>query len=166
MGTTANYSWPYPESSDFVADGATAIENLADAIDTTAAGFGNWTTFTPAFRFNANPIGGTLTGGRYAKVNDFIVIEAYVYQTTFAAGGTLAIDLPGGAGISPFLSQRVGTAALWDGNTATNHICSVVALNNYTMLFETDRFGGVTNVNPFSFNINTLMYMTIWTRSL
>lgn len=34
MGTTANNSWPYPESSDYVADGATAIENLADAIDT------------------------------------------------------------------------------------------------------------------------------------
>lgn len=33
MGNTANRSWPYPESSDFVADGATAIENLADAID-------------------------------------------------------------------------------------------------------------------------------------
>lgn len=33
MGTTANYSWPYPESSDYVADGATAIENLADAAD-------------------------------------------------------------------------------------------------------------------------------------
>lgn len=37
MGTTANFSWPYPESSDYVADGATAIENLADAIDTTLA---------------------------------------------------------------------------------------------------------------------------------
>ena len=35
MGTTSNYSWPYPESSDYVADGATAIENLADSIDTT-----------------------------------------------------------------------------------------------------------------------------------
>ena len=33
MGTTANNGWPYPESTDFVADGATAIENLADAID-------------------------------------------------------------------------------------------------------------------------------------
>lgn len=38
MGTTANYSWPYPESSDYVADGATAIENLADAIDTSLVG--------------------------------------------------------------------------------------------------------------------------------
>lgn len=34
MGTTPNNGWPYPESTDFVADGATAIENLADAIDT------------------------------------------------------------------------------------------------------------------------------------
>lgn len=34
-GTTANFSWPYPQSTDYVADGATAIENLADAIDTT-----------------------------------------------------------------------------------------------------------------------------------
>lgn len=41
MGTTANYSWPYPESSDYVADGATAIENLADAIDTTVENYNN-----------------------------------------------------------------------------------------------------------------------------
>lgn len=34
-GTTPIRGWPYPESSDFVADGATAIENLADAIDDT-----------------------------------------------------------------------------------------------------------------------------------
>ena len=33
MGTTTNKLFPYPESTDFVADGATAIENLADAID-------------------------------------------------------------------------------------------------------------------------------------
>ena len=38
MGTTSNYSWPYPESSDFVADGATAIEDLADAVDQTLGG--------------------------------------------------------------------------------------------------------------------------------
>jgi hypothetical protein len=37
MGTTSNYSLPYPESTDYVADGATAIENLADAIDSTLA---------------------------------------------------------------------------------------------------------------------------------
>lgn len=33
MGTTSNMAIPYPESTDFVADGATAMENLADQVD-------------------------------------------------------------------------------------------------------------------------------------
>lgn len=33
MGTTSNMSIPYPESSDYVADGATAMENIAEQID-------------------------------------------------------------------------------------------------------------------------------------
>jgi len=32
-GTTTNYGFPYPTSTDYVRDGATAIESLADAID-------------------------------------------------------------------------------------------------------------------------------------
>lgn len=32
-GTTTKMVIPYPESTDFVADGATAMENLADAVD-------------------------------------------------------------------------------------------------------------------------------------
>ena len=39
MGNTANNNWPYPESTDLVKDGATEIENLADAIDTTLGVF-------------------------------------------------------------------------------------------------------------------------------
>ena len=33
MGTTANMGIPYPESTDYVADGATAIQNLAEKVD-------------------------------------------------------------------------------------------------------------------------------------
>jgi len=32
-GTTSNYGFPYPTSSDYVRDGATAIQTLADGID-------------------------------------------------------------------------------------------------------------------------------------
>lgn len=35
MPTTPNYSWPTPASTDYVKDGATAIQNLGNAIDTT-----------------------------------------------------------------------------------------------------------------------------------
>ena len=36
--TTPNYSWPVPTSTDYVKDGATAIEALGDAIDATVYG--------------------------------------------------------------------------------------------------------------------------------
>jgi hypothetical protein len=36
--TTPNYGWPVPTSTDFVKDGATAIEDLGDAIDATVFG--------------------------------------------------------------------------------------------------------------------------------
>lgn len=37
MGTTTNYGWPTPVSSDYVTDGWDAIKDLGDAIDTTLA---------------------------------------------------------------------------------------------------------------------------------
>lgn len=33
MGTTPNYAIPYPEPTDFVTDGATAMENIAEKVD-------------------------------------------------------------------------------------------------------------------------------------
>lgn len=33
MGTTTNYAIPYPEPTDFVTDGATAMENIAEKVD-------------------------------------------------------------------------------------------------------------------------------------
>jgi len=40
MGTTTNNGWTYPESTDLVKDGATAIQTLADDIDTTLGVYG------------------------------------------------------------------------------------------------------------------------------
>jgi len=39
--TTPNYGWPVPTSTDYVKDGATAIEALGDAIDATVFGLGD-----------------------------------------------------------------------------------------------------------------------------
>jgi len=51
--TTPNYGWPVPTSTDYVKDGAVAIEALGDAIDATVFGLGtsaltkiNKTTFS------------------------------------------------------------------------------------------------------------------------
>lgn len=39
--TTPNYGWPVPTSTDYVKDGASAIEALGDAIDATVFGLGS-----------------------------------------------------------------------------------------------------------------------------
>jgi len=56
--TTPNYGWPVPTSTDYVKDGATAIEALGDAIDATVFGLGtsgftllNTTVFTASSSF-------------------------------------------------------------------------------------------------------------------
>jgi hypothetical protein len=52
MATTPTYSWPLPDDTDLVKDGAEAIRDLGNAIDTTVSGLGsglvhiNTTTFT------------------------------------------------------------------------------------------------------------------------
>jgi hypothetical protein len=48
MGTTTNNGWTYPESTDLVKDGATAIQTLADDIDTT---LGVYAPSTPGLNF-------------------------------------------------------------------------------------------------------------------
>jgi len=100
MGTTSNYSWPYPESSDYVADGATAIENLADAVDTTVGGFGEYSDYTPTFT-NISFASYTY---RYAVVNNLLhvwfrgVLDASV-------SGTISMSTP--TGTKPATSDAI-----------------------------------------------------------
>jgi hypothetical protein len=61
--TTPNYGWPVPTSTDFVKDGATAIEALGDAIDATVFGLPaggltliNTTTFSAVASQSVNDV--------------------------------------------------------------------------------------------------------------
>lgn len=54
--TTPNYGWPVPTSTDYVKDGATAIEALGDAIDSTVFGLGS----SGLVLINATTIGTTV----------------------------------------------------------------------------------------------------------
>lgn len=42
MALSPNYSWPEPDNSDFVKDGATDIRALGDAIDATVYAVANY----------------------------------------------------------------------------------------------------------------------------
>ncbi len=60
--TTPNYGWPVPTSTDYVKDGATAIEALGDAIDATVFGLGqglkliNTTAFSAQTSISINSV--------------------------------------------------------------------------------------------------------------
>lgn len=51
--TTPNYGWPVPTSTDYVKDGATAIEALGDAIDATVFGLPKIETVVSSGTFTA-----------------------------------------------------------------------------------------------------------------
>jgi len=89
MGTTSNRSWPYPESSDFVADGATAIENLADAID---ASIGNGYAYVTSIVFTSS---GTFTKASYPWLAAVLI---RVQAGGGAGGGAAACAVGQGSG--------------------------------------------------------------------
>ena len=59
MGTTPNYNVPYPESTDFVAQGAAAIQAVADGFDTVV---GDLATKTEAITTKGDLIVGDASG--------------------------------------------------------------------------------------------------------
>jgi hypothetical protein len=94
---TPNYSWPVPTSTDYVADGAVAIEALGDAIDATVyAGGGsglvlvNKTDFTAQSAIQLNNIF-TTTYDNYF----------FVYNLTASSVGNNAIRLQMVDGTTP-----------------------------------------------------------------
>jgi hypothetical protein len=88
--TTPNYGWPVPTSTDFVKDGAQAIEDLGDAIDATVYALGSGaltlisaTTIgtavssvavTSAFSATYDAYKITVTGGVASTNNDITMI--------------------------------------------------------------------------------------------
>jgi hypothetical protein len=75
MGTTPTYSWPYPESTDPVANGAQDIEDLALAVESTVSGITGGkilqvvsTTKTDTFSASVAGLGETAVTGLTATI--------------------------------------------------------------------------------------------------
>jgi len=96
MGTTTNFGWPTPVSTDYVTDGWDAIKDLGDAIDTSLA---TWRVPTGAlFPFAGDPATAP-TGFLYCRGQDvsrttYAALYA-VLGTTYGAGdGSTTFGLP------------------------------------------------------------------------
>jgi len=111
--TTPNYGWPVPTSTDYVKDGAAAIEALGDAIDATVFGLGSGLTL-----IKTQTIGTAVT-----SVNVTSAFSAtYDNYRIFVSGGTASastdISLKLGASATGYYLGR--TAIVYSNTTSSN----------------------------------------------
>jgi len=110
MGTTTNNGWPYPESTDYVADGATAIENLADAIDADI----KYATFTTSVA-QGGGVASTTSYFFYQQVDEWVFCQARIVMTGSGVGNNaITVNVP--IGIEQTVSA-LGTGRILDAGT-------------------------------------------------
>lgn len=109
MGTTTTYSWPYPDSTDPVANGAQDFQDLADAAEATVSAIDYLATNAQAASYTlvlsdagkivevSNASANTLTVPPNSSVafpvgTQVIVIQTGAGQTTLTAGAGVTIN--------------------------------------------------------------------------
>ncbi len=116
--TTPNYGWPVPTSTDYVKDGATAIEALGDAIDATVFGL-------PSAGFTL-VTAGTYTGASTISVNNcftttYDFYKVIIYNDTLASSnGNVYMKFRVG-GVDSSASYNSGNQAITVGGTTLNN---------------------------------------------
>jgi hypothetical protein len=93
--TTPLNAWPVPTSTDYVKDGATAIEALGDAIDASVgSGLLAWQSYTPTFT-NFTLGNGTIARAKYVKLGKNVLVEiSVILGTTSSVTGRITMSLP------------------------------------------------------------------------
>ena len=136
-GTTTNNGWDYPTSTDYVYQGALAIQTLATDIDTSVGtGLLAWTSWSPTLSGGWANGNGVWTA-RYAKLGKTVfAVGSFVVGTTTTKGTNLNVSLPVTAAtnaISTSVSTNTvaGTATylLWNTVDAASQIISFHAIN-------------------------------------
>jgi hypothetical protein len=108
--TTPNNGWSVPTSSDYVAQGAVAIETLGDAIDASVGtGLLAWSNYTPVLTSQTGSITSYAVGeAKYVRLGKIGIVRFSVSITNNGTGGTAnSLTLP--AGFTPLSSNNYGT---------------------------------------------------------
>lgn len=84
MGTTPTYSWPYPEDTDPVANGAQDIEDLALAVEGTVSGLSSGLDLVTSVSFTTAAAVAFATGTFDSTYENYRVLLEFVPSTTVA----------------------------------------------------------------------------------
>jgi hypothetical protein len=106
--TTPNYGWDVPTSTDYVKDGATAIETLGDDIDTTLYGLAGANTKLGMQLLSTTALSGaTVTISSIPQT--FKSLEIWIYQCNNATSSGVLRVAPNGA---TNICRATGTASI------------------------------------------------------
>jgi hypothetical protein len=114
MAITPNYSWPLPDDTDLVKDGAEAIRDLGNAIDTTVDGLGvglvhiNTTTFSAVASQSINDV--------FSSTYD---AYRFIFWGTGSTTTTLRMRLRVGGADNSTASSYLSQNVTFDGSSVT-----------------------------------------------
>lgn len=117
-GTTTNNGWTYPTSTDYVKDGATAIQTLATGIDTsTGKGLIAWQAYTPTI--SGVTIGNATVTFVYCQIGKTVHVRGLCLMgSTSVVTGTLDVTLPvNSTGYSTTGQQPIGNVSFYNGSS-------------------------------------------------
>lgn len=147
--TTPNYGWPVPTSTDLVKDGATAIEDLGDAIDATVFGLpGSGLTLIKQQTVGTAVSTVTVTGAFSATYDAYKIIIS-----GGAASVSDAVNIQFGSTITGYYSARPRVTL------ATGAISANATVNGTSLQF------GSCNTSGFVVNVDIMNpYLTTLTQ--
>ncbi len=161
--TTPNNGWPVPTSTDYVKDGATAIESLGDAIDTSVGeGLLAWQSWAPTFTGGWANGNGTWDA-KYVKIG-----KTVHFRGLFTAGSTSTM----GSGM--IISRPVTASNIIDNNVNVLFIQSTTRFAGFPLLGNTTtmtigvslanatyvQFGAISATAPFTWATGNLVYIS------
>lgn len=140
--TTPNNGWTVPTSTDYVKDGATAIETLGDAIDASVGtGLLAWQSWAPTLSGGWANGNGTWTA-RYAQLGKTVFVRGkFVVGSTTTKGTGMTISLPVTATAAAVESTSIPPALAVAGGSNTQLLFGYIGTTGTFTLFAMNAAG-------------------------
>lgn len=168
-GTTTNNGWDYPTSTDYVKDGATAIQTLATDIDTsTGKGLIAWQSYTPTIGGAGWALGNASVTGLYCQIGKtvhFAIRVVFGSTSTYGAGRptlSLPVTATSAAGNFDFITN----VAYFDNSATVRNQGTADFSTTNVDLFVWNAAGtyvtanGVTSTVPFTWAASDVIYVS------
>lgn len=168
MATTPNYSWPTPDNTAYVKDGASAIRNLGNAIDSTTKTVSDAATAAQSTATTANTTANAaIPKATVTTKGDLIVATASATVARLGVGTdgqVLSADAASSGGVKwiSLPTPAQGWTQITSGTTATGNALNLTSLSGYDRyLFVWQMTTTATSLLTARFNSNSSSIYTI-----